>query len=194
MIGEGPFVLRAGFIEPLLPGQSLAILSAQVMPLSEQDGRLAGWGFTELHFLPCTTLVWPELDIAATPADLLDAVLIDGWSTPEPEQGLVWSEDEQASIAFGLDRAITRLALICAGVCAGNPCAAGGQELSIVVNGQLAGAFLLEPGAGPIACDVDVSGLWRSGPNIVRVCVDRLAEVPGDPRLLGVALHRIAWQ
>lgn len=190
MIGGGPFALRAGFIEPLLPGQVLTISPAVVRPLSGQDRRVAGWGFEDICFLPGATLATPVFDIAASSPQLLDAVLIDGWSTPEPEQGLVWSEDEQASIAFGLDRAITRLTV----VCAGNPCASGGQELSIVVNGQLAGAFLLAPGAGPIGCDVDVSALWRSGPNIVRVCVDQLAEVPGDPRLLGVALHRIAWQ
>lgn len=190
MIGEGPFVLRAGFIEPLLPGQSLAILSAQVMPLSEQDGRLAGWGFTELHFLPCTTLVWPELDIAAAPADLLDAVLIDGWSAPEPELGLVWSEEEQASIAFDLGRAISRLTL----VCAANPCVVGGQELAIVVNGQLAGAFLLEAAAEPATCEVDVAAFWRDGPNVIRVCVNQVAQVASDPRRLGVALHRITWR
>lgn len=190
MIGEGPFALRAGFVEPLLPGQSLAILSAQAMPLSEQDGRMAGWGFTDLHFLPCTTLAQPELDIAVASADLLDAVLIDGWSAPEPELGLVWSEEEQASIAVDPGRGISRLTL----VCAANPCVAGGQELAIVVNGQLAGAFLLEAAEEPATCEVDVAALWRDGPNVIRVCVDQVAHVAPDPRRLGVALHRISWR
>ena len=183
-------VLRAGFIQPLAPGQSLTITPAAVRALSGQDARIAGWGFADIAFVPCATWTAPLLDVATASPAALDDVLIEGWSTPEPERGLVWSEAEQATVAFALPAGITRLAV----VCAGNPCAAGGQELAIVINGQLAGAFLLDPAAGPSACEVAVAQLWRPGPNIVRVCVDRLAAVPGDPRLLGVALHQIAWR
>lgn len=186
-------IVRAGLVRPLMPGEVVTITPASMRPLSALDPRVAGWGFEEISFLPCVTWSAPVLDLGAASTAALGDVLIEGWSAPEPDRGLVWSEVEQATVAFALppalSGAITRLAL----VCAPNPCVTGGQELSIVVNGQLAGAFLLDPAAGPTACEVDVTQLWRTGPNIVRLCVDRLAAVPGDPRQLGIALHRIAW-
>lgn len=189
VLRQGPFCLRYAFAEPLGPGQSIQITPRTVSQLSNSDYREAGWGFEALNFLPCAALTSTGFCVGSSSISLLEEILVEGWCGPEIDLGQVWSEAEQASIAFSTSEAISRLAI----TCAGNPHVTYGQKLTVMVNGMAAGAFGIDPGVGFAECHLNVEGHWRQGANIIKFCVDSLVDLPGDSGRAGIGLRRITW-
>ena len=119
----------------------------------------------------------------------LARLLADGWSAPECEIGIVWSIAPEALLAANLDVMPSRIAIRCHG----NPHVAGGQNLTVLVNGEVRVCFRISSGHAPVECWVDVGGVWWSGVNVIGLSVDHMARPPADGRTLGIAFSGMMW-
>ncbi|NKJ00050.1 GT2 family glycosyltransferase [Novosphingobium sp. SG707] len=191
---SGGFALRMAFIAPLAAGEEIT-LNMQ-MPASASGAK--DWGLETLHFLACTALTGNWLDLLSADPQQVADIFLDGWHAPEwcdegdegDGRAIIWSNVEQASLAFSLSAHIKTLTLFVEGH-GGNR---EGQELSIIINGVIAGSTRLEAGHGPQRHRVAVSNLWREGANIIRLCVDHLAHDASRHQWRGLGLGRIEWE
>lgn len=190
----GSFASRMAFIAPLAPGEQIRL----TMQIPQGGTGTQEWGLEELHFMACPALTGAGLDILCVDAEQVSDIFLDGWQGPEwcdegdegDGRACVWSNVEQASLAFSLPAPIKTLTLFVEGY--GD--AKQGRELSVIINGIMAGYIRLMAGHGPQRHSIAVGSSWREGANIIRLCLDHLAYDTSRHQWRGLGLSRIEWE
>lgn len=190
---EGAFAADIVFDAPLDEGTAVDLVALSGPPRGAPEdtdgaGRVAA--LSEVRFVLAREVL-PRLDAGVTAFGAGAggvALLAEGWAAPEA--GHVWSVARRAALAFSARTGAARLVL----TVRGNPFADADQTLTLTLNGTVLHAAPLAPDAAAQTVTLVPGAAWRRGANRLELAVSALAQPPGDPRTLGLALEELALE